>query len=340
MRKFLTLPLRLCVGWGLSPRLLGLVGATLLVLLRVTIGVHFYSEGIDKSSRDWSAKPFFANATGPLAAEYHDLVWDGDGRLRLDSEAMMLWWATFRDDVADQFGFDDAQRKQAQANYTKAVEQYEWVLAENADAIEEFELGRERIAMLFGRDINDGEQDAAEATDEARLEAVRREKQLRDSVASLGGQRDAIRKEWLAKAAPALAQIDKISKNYEEAQNKLATEEQRQSSSPLKLVRPRTNIVDTSVIDRIVPYFDLAIGVCLLFGLFTPVAALAAAGFLGSVFLSQYPPVAGPGSTYYQLIECMACLVLAGTGAGRFAGVDYFLHLIVRKTWGPQAQTA
>jgi uncharacterized membrane protein YphA (DoxX/SURF4 family) len=91
------------------------------------------------------------------------------------------------------------------------------------------------------------------------------------------------------------------------------------------------------VIDRFVPYFDIAIGLCLLLGFFTPVAALAAAGFLGSVVLSQYPPATGPTSSNYQLIECMACLVLAATGSGRLAGLDYFLHLIVRKVWGGQA---
>jgi uncharacterized membrane protein YphA (DoxX/SURF4 family) len=96
--------------------------------------------------------------------------------------------------------------------------------------------------------------------------------------------------------------------------------------------------LDTTVIDPLVPYFDMTVGLCLLLGFFTPVAALAAAGFLGSVFLSQYPPAAGPMSTYYQLVECMACLVLAGTGAGRFAGLDFFLHLIIRKVWGFPAQ--
>jgi len=98
--------------------------------------------------------------------------------------------------------------------------------------------------------------------------------------------------------------------------------------------------MDTSVIDSIVPYFDMLVGWCLLLGLFTPVAALAAAGFLGSVFLSQYPPLTGPTSSNYQLIECMACLVLAATGAGRFAGLDFFLHLIIRKFNGDDAATA
>lgn len=120
-------------------------------------------------------------------------------------------------------------------------------------------------------------------------------------------------------------------------QNALATAEQSQASPFYHLSKPRLKRIDTSVIDRFVPYFDIAIGLCLLLGFFTPVAALAAAGFLGSVFLSQFPPTTGPGSSNYQLIECMACLVLAATGSGRLAGLDYFLHLIVRKIWGGQA---
>ncbi len=80
MQKLLLFPLRLCVGWGLSPRLLSLIGATMLVLLRLSIGWHFYSEGVDKvQSGTWDASPFFANARGPFAEDYRKLVWDADG---------------------------------------------------------------------------------------------------------------------------------------------------------------------------------------------------------------------------------------------------------------------
>ena len=317
MLKFVLSPLRLCVGWSLSPRILGLTGAVMLVLLRITVGWHFYSEGIDKKvSGDWTAAPFFANAKGPMAEDFRQLVWDADGEFRLNRAAAMQNWAVFREGVANHYGFTEAQKAQAQANYAKAVEQYDWILAENASDLEEYALGRERIA---------------------KLETDGQEKSVRDGVASLGGQRDTIRREWKQKAAPTLAQIDAIWANYEVDQNALATAEQGQASPYYRLIKPRTERIDTSVIDRFVPYFDIAIGLCLLLGFFTPVAALAAAGFLGSVVLSQYPPTTGPTSSNYQLIECMACLVLAATGSGRLAGLDYFLHLIVRKTWGSQA---
>lgn len=281
----------------------------MLVLLRVTIGWHFYSEGVDKySAGDWDAKPFFANARGPVAAQFRELVWDWDGTLRLDQEKTKMHFAIFRDRVAKHYGFDDKQKRSAQANYAKAIEQLQWVLSSNAADLEEYELGRKRIEAL--------------------------EKDFRrDGVDSLAGQRAAIRTEWMQKAAPSLKQIDDIWKSYESSQNALASAAQAEKNEPLALGVPRNRWMDTSVINKIVPYFDMTIGVCLLLGLFTPVAALAAAGFLGSVFLSQYPPTTGPGSTQYQLIEGMACLVLAGTGAGRFAGIDFLLHTIVRKFW-------
>jgi len=318
--KLVLSPLRLCVGWSLSPRLLGLTGALMLVLLRLTVGWHFYSEGLDKKEAgDWTSAPFFANAKGPFADDFRQMVWDSDGAFRLNRRAAMENWAIFRDQVGNHYGFSADQKKQAQANYGKAVEQYDWVLSENATELEEYALGRERILELEGEGP---------------------EKTVRDGVSSLGGQRDTIRREWSQQAAPALAQINAIWANYEVNQNAISDPTQSKASPYLRLIKPRTERIDTSVIDEFVPYFDIAIGLCLLLGFFTPVAALAAAGFLGSVFLSQYPPTTGPASSNYQLIECMACLVIAATGSGRFAGMDYFLHLIVRKVWGrhtPQA---
>lgn len=310
MIKLLLFPIRLCVGWGLSPRLLGFVAATMLVLLRVSIGWHFYSEGLDKKDAgNWSAAPFFANAKGPFAEEFRQLVWDHDGGLRLDVDNTTAILEDYRLRAAVHYSFDEKQQSLSEKKLKEAMLQFQWVLDENAADLEEFEFGRARVDKL--------------ANDE-------KEKLIRDGVSSLGGQRDTIRREWTKKGATALKQMDGVWKNFESSIQGIATVDQA-AQPPLYLVKPRTNRVDTSIIDPYVPYFDIAVGLCLLLGFFTPLAALAAAGFLGSVFLSQYPPATGPSSSMYQLIEAMACLVLAATGAGRFAGLDYFLHLIVRK---------
>lgn len=312
MLKLLFVPLRLATGWGISPRVLGWIGVAMLVLLRLTIGWHFYREGVDKYQSDnWSAVPFFANATGPFAPRFRELVWDAEGDFRLDKQKVIVEWAKFRDRIAKHYGFDQAQQRLAQQNYAKAVKQYDYVIALNETDLEEYRLGRQRIEQLDNDPV-------------------------RAAVSSLGGQRETIRRERNALVAPVLRQIDDIWENYELSQNRVANEEQRSATTALILTRPATGtIADTSTIDQIVPYFDIAIGLCLLLGLFTPIAALAAAGFLGSVFLSQYPPTTGPSSSMYQLIEGIACLVLAGTGAGRFAGLDYFFHLLTRKIFAP-----
>lgn len=315
MRNILLTPLRLAVGWGISPRILGIIGIAMLVLLRLSIGWHFHSEGSDKYRKgNWDAAPFFANATGPYAEQFHKTVWDYDGAVRRDPEFTRWWLEQYRDRASDYYSFGDKELKAANDALDTLLENHAAVLDQYANDLQEYDLGR------------------------ARIEELKTEKD-RTGVESLAGQIETIRKENEAKLKPALDEFDQLWAGYESSINALAAPNQREASPPIDLVKPRTAMVDTSVINRYVPYFDLAIGWCLLLGLFTPVAALAAAGFLGSVFLSQYPPGAGPTSSNYQLIECMACLVLAGTGAGRFAGLDYFIHLFIRRSEAKHAKT-
>ncbi|MEM9367079.1 MAG: DoxX family protein [Planctomycetota bacterium] len=313
MAKIFLAPLRLATGWGLSPRLINGLAIAMLVILRLTIGWHFLSEGVDKyEAGDWSAKPFFANARGPMAGQFRAMVWDHDGAFRLDMERTKVHFAVYRDQIATHFGFDEAQIAMAQNNYAKAIESWQYVTELNCNEIEEFEIGLKRLDAM----------DRAPA---------------RSGVESLSGQRETVRRELTNTINPVFAQIDTVWDNYESAQNDLATDEQKSATPKFRLTKPRSALIDTSVLDRMVPYFDMTIGWLLILGLFTPLAALAAAAFLGQVVMSQYPPVTGPASSNYQLIECMACLVLASTGAGRFAGLDFFLHLITRKFAGRSA---
>ncbi len=318
-KNLFLVPLRLAVGWGAYSRSLSLIAVVMLVLLRVTIGWHFYSEGVEKyQSGNWDAKPFFANAKGPFANHFRELVWDHDGQVRLayqktktgiePSEEVKLHFAIFRDRVKDHYGFAKDQVSKAQQNYARAIEQLRYSYTNHQDTITEFRLGLDRLKKLDSD-------------------------QRRAGVASLSGQTETVRSELNQKIAPVLQEIDDIWSTYEQAQNRLATVEQATQRKPLRLGVIHRQAMDTKTINQIVPYFDMAIGICLILGLFTPVAALAAAGFLGSVFLSQYPPSTGPNSTMYQLIESMACLVLASVGAGRFAGLDFLIHTLTRKLW-------
>ncbi|WP_435011080.1 hypothetical protein P12x_002374 [Tundrisphaera lichenicola] len=75
------------------------------------------------------------------------------------------------------------------------------------------------------------------------------------------------------------------------------------------------------------------VGFCLMAGLFTPLAALGGAAYLLSFYLSMPPwPGLPEGITegHYRyvnknLIEMLACLVLASTPNGLWIGVDALL---------------
>lgn len=290
----------------------------MLVLLRVSVGWHFHSEGSSKISQgDWDATPFFANAKGPFADDFRKRVWDYDGAARRDAEYTRWWMEQYIDRAADYYTFGDDERKAANQALDKLIKvDLPAVLEEHANDLAEYDLGVKRLEDLRAQGDRTG-------------------------VESLAGQIATVQRENDGKLKPAMKDIDELWDGFEISINALAAPNQREQSPPIELrkpllpssgLTPNGPYIDTNVMNRYVPYFDLAIGWCLLLGLFTPMAALAAAGFLGSVFLSSYPPSSGPASTYYQLIECMACLVLAGTGAGRFAGADYFIHLFIRRS--------
>ena len=294
-------PLRFACGWSEYPRKVGFASALVLILLRLLIGWHFYTEGSSKfTSGGFDSSYFLRAASGPYAHHYHDMIWDYDGKLRLNAEDAISRFAWYRDAIGDHYGFSENQRARAEAVREHCENQLNYIFAINADDIREIEFGRDRIADL-------------EKTPE------------RQDVASLKGQRETIEAEWWGKLNPILADIDICWGNLERDMNAIADDEQlRNGHFPLPL--PGRKLGDSIMMNSVIPWFDCAIGACLLLGLFTPVVALAAAAFLVSVFLSQYPPAGGPGSTYYQLIEAMACLTLAATGAGRFAGLDSLIH--------------
>ena len=87
--------------------------------------------------------------------------------------------------------------------------------------------------------------------------------------------------------------------------------------------------------DFAVTYGLTAIGVCLMLGLCTPLAALGGACFMCSVVLSQFPfptvyphapPVVGHSLLVNKdFIEMIALLVVAATRAGRWGGLDVFV---------------
>jgi uncharacterized membrane protein YphA (DoxX/SURF4 family) len=279
----------------------GTVAVVALVALRLAIGWHFYREGADKLiDGHFTSVGFFKTAKGPLAPMYRYFIWDRDGRARLDKDGTLDAWTQYRQQVVKHYAFDADQQQQAEKVLCYRSDQLKVFFEENKEDVEKYFRGLER------RDQN-------------------RRDQARRGVESLRGQSEQIEKDLAKDVGPWLSAMEQMWKGYEEDLNNLATPEQA-TRGWLKLGKPGRHFLDNNFIDPIIPYFDLLVGVCLILGLGTRVMALAGAGFLASIVGTQWPGAPGAIDTYYQVIEMFAMLVLAVFGAGRFAGLDFFLE--------------
>ncbi|MFO0012369.1 MAG: DoxX family protein [Planctomycetota bacterium] len=284
-----------------------------LVLLRVAIGWHFFQEGATKvRDGNFSSTPFLAAAKGPFAKQFHAMIPDFDGAMRMDPSKMDEVCKTFVARAAKEFGFDDAQTSAANDVLKEFAAKRKGTYDEWKSQIEQYTQGIQRMKAL--------ESDAT-----------------RSGVESLRKQRDTVESEWKTLGRPVLAEIDQNIRELEDRINAIATDEQAapDSKKPTKdaqgkAARKRVDFKypgegDLTVrqVDRIIPIFDMAVGILLLVGLLTPIAGIAAGLFLVSVVASQFPGYPGTQPTYYQAIEMLACFLVAFADAGRYAGLDF-----------------
>jgi uncharacterized membrane protein YphA (DoxX/SURF4 family) len=344
---------------------LGFLAIIALVFLRFVVGFHFYMEGTAKVREGgFSSTGFLSSAKGPLAKTFQSMLPDFDGEIRLDSGkgkpeikdklatidkpsvkdkaeakdkaetgdnseskartetkgkpdakekieirdkddykggALRIAYNGFVAEASKVYQFTEEQEAEAK----KLVEETRKLLIENyksyAAEIEEYKSGMPRIASL--------ENDV-----------------MRTNVNSMRKQRDETEAKWRALVKPALADIDKITAEFEKRINDIATEEQstfEKKKIYVSFKLPGSSPIDVKLIDKIIPIFDMSVGILLMLGLLTPLAALAAGLFLASVVLTQFPGSHGSVPTYYQAIEMLACFFLAFSDAGRYAGLDF-----------------
>lgn len=280
---------------------IGLLAAAAIVALRVGVGLHFFWEGADKLA---NPKPFSAgflsNAKGPLAPMYKRMAWDADGFYRLDTDSMLAHWDAYGQQIKNHYRFDEKQSKAVDQKLKDFAGRYKSFRGSRRDEIEEY------YAQIERRDAN------------ARLQARTELASLRAHDARITGDRNKLK-------ADILPEIDRMSKDLENDLNDLATQEQwkRHGRLPIGYVGHRFG--DSVTVDRIIPWFDLTIGVLLIIGLFVRPAAIAGGVFLLSVVLSQWPGAEGAAPTSAQAIEMLALFFLAAVGAGQFAGLDFVI---------------
>lgn len=174
-----------------------------------------------------------------------------------------------------------------------------------------------------------------------RLDGFARDGQQASAVSSqvdsLRGQVETIQSDRNKKLAGWSNEVTGIWDSLESKINSLAVPLQKRPT-PLALKRPFSpKFGGLNLINMVIPWFDTIVGVCLILGLFTRFASLAAGLFLLSVCLTQPFWVPGTNPTYLYWIEMTACFVIFGTLAGRMAGLDYIINGFFRgdKTVSP-----
>ncbi len=346
------------------PFTVGLLTVLLMVALRVGIGWHFFQEGLaHKNDPKWTSEGFLRQAKGPLAEFYRQRLpsfhgWDerlmtpisGDAAPAAaeagesggenspaelakqkakpeNSPVVGTWysaavrdWANRRKEIADYYAFGDEQMKQSDE-----------LLKNYSDRLGNLLLGYEADIRGYRHALDRNHDLAAEAgANNIPNRMARVEKREKNPLGEQGATIDTSPAEWRKEA-------EALEAAFEKDVDGLATDALRKLG-PM----PRTQ-TDLKKFDTILPWVLLVGGACLVAGLFTRLAALVCALFLGSVILSQPPWI--PGSITmlfnYQLVEFIALLVLASSHVGRWGGLDFFVHHILlrpfRSTRGSQS---
>jgi uncharacterized membrane protein YphA (DoxX/SURF4 family) len=344
---------------------IGVLGVTMLVALRMVIGAHFFSEGMKKLEPGFSSAGFLQGAKGPLAPHFKSFAptfhdWDQllaiprqspdyvsgslpkardlpaeakrpkreEIRLAAD-EPTAAWgnrvlhdWEQTLEEFKQTPALSEEQQKHAEAIFTKSADELKAYLEEIGWDIANYQHELWRLAQW--------------EADEARGELPF----LDNRIAAKRAETNGIPRVWVDA-------IEQMEARFESDLRDVLTDEQHASALSMKHVtstlEPRSWL---SIVDNAVIALTIGAGVCLLFGFFTRLAALAAAAFLLSVMASQPPWVPGAELTYfwYQLAEFTSLLTLAAVGAGRWAGVDAIIYGLrsgcCRTTDKPAATTA
>ena len=285
----------------------GFFAAFFIILLRIGIGWHFLNEGVEKyesslhGREGFSAEVYLRNANGPLGPYFRQMIPDVDSRDLLDQTKLKASWQAEVARIAEHFQFTEAQRTQAAklADDSERWADYWFSSPENAEKRQKYFHDLDQIEKT--------EQDPDSMS-------FQRERAW-ESRRSVESDRRAL-------IAPLVDQ----GKTLRDAVVKLATSDQLTSSGEIERQMTQLDLINITT-----TYGIMVIGVCLILGLMTPLAALSAAAFLAMIYLSMppwpgLPPNPKTEGHYFivskNLVELLACLVIASTPSGHWVGLD------------------
>jgi uncharacterized membrane protein YphA (DoxX/SURF4 family) len=320
-----------------------LLAVAALVVLRLALGCHFLYEGLWKISpfdrfstshhEAFTAEPFLTQARGPMAGLFYAMLPDIDGRQRLqvvvdaqgktsiDAGPITQRMYDFRRDFLScyQSRATDENSKVAYERLARAAERTYKDFCDKAQAY--LNENTDDIIAYFNA------LDRFEKDPERNQQASYQKQRRWDRMMELRHEAD----KWIK-------DLEDQEKAFQNSLYSLLDKQQEQTGR----VPPSWNPFRWDRVEQInfaVTYSLTAIGLCLMLGLCTPLAALGGAAFMCFVVMTQpafpgiYPP--DPPMIGHALlvnkdfVEMVALLVVAATCSGRWGGLDYFLYHLV-----------
>lgn len=306
----------------------------LFIALRLAIGCHFLYEGVWKFTHAdlfaMETEGFLTGARGPLAKNFFAIVPDLDGRQRLSgtpetvdvdpaegstkkvkmkvvrNEARTRRFETLRDQFVARHG---KLKDEAQKVYERHLLAAEGYLADNWDEIQTHFAAADRYEESVKQSPSTSFQ----------------KKRDREGMTKLRGEA----KVWLA-------ELDAREAAYKTALVELLGAEAATASDPFARGWNPFTWTRMEQVRFAITWGLSAIGLCLILGCFTRLAALGGGLFMLSVVMSQpsFPGVWPPDPPQLghallinkDFIEMVALFLLSTTAVGRWGGLDYFLE--------------
>jgi uncharacterized membrane protein YphA (DoxX/SURF4 family) len=320
----------------------------MLVALRIGLGFHFFYEGVWKVKNydKFTAEPFLSQAKGPMAPLFYAMLPDINGRSRLapleveaieekDENGKVTKVTLVRCEwLTDRW---EGIRREFAAFYRPKGDGSK----EHQDKVDAFERKVEDVFGRFKRDVERNYLVSVESDLKAFYASLDRFEQSAERSQGAPFQKERRWNDMMKLRQEAqgwIRELETREANYQRALYDLLDEDQRE----LGAVPASWNPFDWGRMGQInfaVTFALTAMGLCLILGLFTRLAALGGAGFMFFVVLTQPawpgiyppdPPVVGHALLINKdFVEMLALLTIATTLAGRWAGLDYFIHHLI-----------
>ena len=322
----------------------GALTVVMLVALRLTIGCHFFYEGVWKiNDDDFTVKPLLTAAKGPFAPLFHSMVPDLDGQVRLAlteemvktedgeerrivySQVYLDAWSEAKDQFVAAHDLNETQTKEVDVLFTRYVESLQEYSELNEEDIEAYLGALTRLEERTASGANRGKHE---------------KKRLWDAKMKLRREADGFLSELDAMGAEFCLGLWNV---LEEPGTEGAAVKPQGAKPPKVVTAPEKLPVSIPCCDTQVEFLTLAIsyslaaiGLCLLLGFCTRPACIGGGLFLITVLMNQppwpsiyppAPPVVGHSMIVDKnFVEMMAIFALATIPVGRWAGLDYFCH--------------